>query len=326
MKIKKIEINWYPDLSIFASGKFLKAVGDEYGWLGGFDDKEELRCILPYTIVRKAIFRLVRFRVETIPYKDHVDIAMEKSFLNSAVEYFRAIRADLVMPAATNTIFQTYPDGAIVAPYGSYIIDLNQDEQTLWKRIRTSYRKNIIKADKMGVRVQSGIEYLDTAYRLVRDTFKRSELPFMEYEAFKRYILSLEENVKVFIADYDGNVQSCAIIPFSDYCAYGVYSGSVEKPMTGAGKIIQWEAFRLFRKIGVKRFDFVGARINPEKKSKQEAINFYKEGFGGKLRRGYMWKYSFHPLKYSFYCLAARLRSGGDIVDAERHKLKDFSV
>jgi len=41
MKVKKVEINWNPNLSIYASEPFLKAVGDEYGWLGGFDNSEE---------------------------------------------------------------------------------------------------------------------------------------------------------------------------------------------------------------------------------------------------------------------------------------------
>ena len=66
MLIKKIDINWHPELTIYSSEAFLKTVSDEYGWIGGFTNTGELRCILPYTIVRKAIFRMVRFRVETI--------------------------------------------------------------------------------------------------------------------------------------------------------------------------------------------------------------------------------------------------------------------
>jgi len=72
MIAKKINIDWHPGLSIYACEPFLKLVGDEYGWLGGFDKSNNLRCILPYTIVRKAIFRLVRFRVETIPLNGEI--------------------------------------------------------------------------------------------------------------------------------------------------------------------------------------------------------------------------------------------------------------
>ena len=135
MNAKKIEINWHPGLPIFASESFLKAIGDEYGWLGGIDDSGKLRCILPYTVIRKAIFRMVRFRVETIPIGEGLDVREEKSFLNSAIEYFRSIGADMIIPATTNTIFRTYPDGADAAPYGSYVIDLCQPEDILWRNV-----------------------------------------------------------------------------------------------------------------------------------------------------------------------------------------------
>lgn len=321
MRATRVDINWHPDLSIFASESFLKAVGDEYGWIGGMDDSGKLRCVLPYTVIRKAIFRMVRFRVETIPLGEELEFEAEKSFLNSAVDYLRSTGADMIIPATTNTIFRTYPDGAIAAPYGSYVIDLKQDEKTLWSNISKTYRKNINKANRMGVRIKSGIEHLDTAYRMVRDTFKRSALPFMGYDAFKRYIAGLGENVKVLIADYEGSVQSCTVFPFSDYCAYAVYGGSIPETVTGSMKLVQWEAMRLFRGIGVKRFDLVGGRINPEKKSKADGIVTFKQKLGAELVHGYMWKYSIHSLKYAVYKLAVRLLRGGDIVDHERHKL-----
>jgi hypothetical protein len=326
MKANKIEINWHSGLPIFASEPFLKSVSDEYGWLGGMDDSRKIRCILPYTIIRKAIFRMVRFQVETISMEEAIDIHEEKLFLESCIEYFRAIGADMIIPATTNTIFRTYPDGADAAPYGSYIIDLSQPEDILWRNVAKISRQNIGTAIRNGVNIQSGIEHLDQAYKLVVDTFKRSKLPFMGYKSFKRYVLGLGENGKVIIAVYQGIAQSCTVYAFSDYCAYAVYGGNIPETHQGTMKLVQWEAIRLFQKLGVRLFDFVGARIDPEKGSKQEAINSFKRRFGANLKQGYMWKYALHPLKYRLYCLASRLRSGGDIVDAERHKLKSFDA
>ncbi len=322
MRAIPVEINWHSGLSIYASEPFLKAVGDEYGWLGGIDGSGNLRCVLPYTIVKKAIFRMVRFRVETILLDGELDIHEERRFLNSAIEYFRSIGADMIVPATTNTIFRTFPDGAIAAPYGSYIIDLRQDEHTLWSNISHKYRKEIRSAINKGTRILSGIEHLDTVYRLVRDTFKRSRLPFMSYDAFKRMVVGLGENARILIAEYQGSVQSCTVYHFSTYSAYAVHGGSIEKSASGAMKMLQWEAIRLFKQLGVQRFDLVGARINPQKGSKQEGIMLFKQYLGGNLRQGYIWKFPFCSLKYFLYFLAARVRSGGDIVDQERHKLR----
>lgn len=325
MRAERIEIDWHPGLSIYASESFLKAVGDEYGWLGGIDDSGNLRCILPYTIIRKAIFRMVRFRVETIPICRELEIEEELSFLNSTVEYFRSIGADMIIPATTNTIFRTYPDGAIAAPYGTYIIDLTQPEETLWSKLNSTHRRKVRLAEKQAVQILSGQQHIETAYRMVRDTFKRSQISFMQLDAFNKMIRSLGDNVKIWVADHQGVTQGCIVVPFSQYRAYYVYGGSIPEPVHGATNLLHWEAIRFFRGLGVKSYDFVGVRINPEKESKQEGLMLYKQRFGGQLIQGYMWKYAIHPLQFAFYNLAVRLLKGGDIVDAERHKLSDIS-
>jgi hypothetical protein len=325
MRATPVPINWNSGLPIFASEAFLKAVGDEYGWIGGMDEYRKLRCILPYTIIRKGIFPMVRFRVETIPLEEGLSIDEEKLFLNSVTKYLRSIGADIIIPATTNTIFRTYPDGATVAPYGSYIIDLCQPEDVLWRNINRITRQNIKTALKSGVCIrEDGIEHLDAAYRLIVETFQRSELHFMNCESLKRFVLGLGENGKIMVAEYQGILQSCVIYGFSNYCAYAIYGGNRADMVEGANKLLHWEAVRLFKNLGIQCYDFVGARIDPEKGSKEEAINSFKRRLGGKLRQGYMWKYSLRPVKSLAYSLAVRFLRGGDIVDLEHHKMKNL--
>ena len=321
IKAAPLPIAWHPDLSIYASEAFLQSVGDEYGWLGGFDAAGTLRCILPYTIVRKAMLRMARFRVETIILSGGLSVAEEKAFLNSAMGFLRSTRADMVIPAATNTLFRTYPDRAVAAPYGSYVVDLTQPEETLWNNLHSKHRNVIRNAIKKGVSICEGEAYLLPAYELIRETLKRSQLGFMSLEAFRRSLVALGDNVKLLVASSDGNLHGCAVIPFSRHSAYYLYGGSASSPLSGASNLLQWEAMRRFRQLGVRRYDFVGVRINPEKGSKQDGLMLFKERFGGQLMPGYLWKCSFHPLQFFLYNLAVRLRRGGDIVDQERHKL-----
>jgi lipid II:glycine glycyltransferase (peptidoglycan interpeptide bridge formation enzyme) len=326
MKAIRVPIDWHPHLPIFASEPFLSSVSDEYGWIGGVDDHGEIRCILPYTIIRKAILRMVRFRVETIPISGELDSEQEKNFINSSIELLRSLSVDMIIPASTNTLFRSYPDGAIAAPYGSYIVDLNQNEEALWSSVSASHRRKIRLAMKAGVKIRSGLEYAETAYRLVRETFARSSLPFMKHEEFRRFVSGVGDFIRILIAEHQGVLQGCAIFPFSAYRAYYVYGGSIPETQTGAMHLLHWEAIRLFKGMGVRHYDFAGARIDPEKGSKQEGINTFKERFGGCLHKGYLWKFSFHPVKFFVYSLAARFRSGGDIVDKERHKLNYRSL
>jgi hypothetical protein len=328
IKAAPVSINWHQGLSIYASEHFLKGVGDEYGWIGGTDLSGRLRCVLPYTIIKKTIFRMVRFRVETILLDGDFTIEEEKSFLNNVIKYFRSIGADMIIPATTNTIFRTYPDGAIAAPYGSYIIDLSQSEEVLWSNLHSKHRNVVRNAIKKGVEIREGINYIDTAYKLIRNTLKRSKLGFMSYKEFKYFVQNLNENVKIFVAYSHDIAQGCAVIPFSGYSAYYLYGGSITSPLSGAMNCLQWEAIRMFKNLGTKHYDFVGVRINPEKESKQEGLMTFKQRFGGSLIQGYMWKYSLKPLKYAVYALAIRYLRGGDIVDAEHHKLEkiDYDI
>lgn len=322
LHLSPIRLDWHSGISIFALDAFLKTVSDEYGWLGGINDSGEVSCILPYTIVHKGPLRMVRFRIETISLNGDLELLEEKTFLNNAVDYFRALGADVIIPATTNSVFRTYPEQAVAAPYGTYIIDLSHTEETLWGKIHPKHRNVIRNAMKKGVEIQSGPEFIDTAYSLVRDTFGRSRLGFMKRDAFKRMIAGLGENVKVLVASYQGIVQGCAILPFSNYSAYYVYGGSIQETLTGAMNYLQWEAIRAFSNLGVKRYDFVGVRIDPERGSKQDGLQLFKRRFGGELIQGYMWKCALRPLKSRLYSVGVQLLRGGDIVDREHHKLE----
>ena len=318
---RPVPIQWHPDLSVFASEPFLKSVGDHYGWLGGFDPAGKLRCVLPYTIVRKAILRMVRFRVETIPLEEEISLEEERSFLNSAMGCFRSMGAGVVIPATTNTIFRTFPDGSVAAPYGTCVLDLDRPEDALWSGISSNHRRQIRLAQKSGVQMRQAPELVEATHAMVRNTFGKSDLPFMGPVSFQRMLQGLGESVRILVAEAGGKVQASIVVPFSRHTAYYVYGGSVANAAPGAMHLLHWEAIKLFRSLGVARYDFVGVRVNPEPGSKQEGLLTFKQRFGGRLVQGYMWKYPLRRLNYLLYCLAARLRSKGDIVDNERHKL-----
>jgi lipid II:glycine glycyltransferase (peptidoglycan interpeptide bridge formation enzyme) len=325
LSVAPVAINWNPRLPIFAAEAFLKTVAGEYGWMGGISESGELRCILPYTVVRKPGVRMVRFRLETTPWQGELDQAEELSFLESVIQHFRSSDADMVIPSGNTALFRTYPAGALAAPYGTFVNDLTQTEDALMGAIRKTYRNNIRRAEKAGVQIQSGPEYFDASYQLIADTLKRSRVSFKSYDEFQRTIASLGENLKIFVAEHEGIVQGCLVSPFSRHSAYNWYCGSRPEPVLGSMHLLHWEAMRQFRALGVQRFNFQGVRIDPEKGSKQEGIMNYKKGFGGALVQGYMWKYRFHALKWAAYSIAVRLLQGGDVVDQERAKLVTHS-
>jgi hypothetical protein len=321
IRAEPIKIQWDPSLPVFAKEEFLRAVGDEYGWLGGIDESGALRCVLPYTIVRKAGVRMVRFRTETIPCGAVLDVPREKCFLNSVVQHLRKARADVIIPASNNAIFRTYPDGAEAAPYGTYFIALAHPEDALLAAVSASHRRHVRSAEKRGVQVRSASECATTAHAIISNTFRQSSLPFMALENFTRMVRGLEGNVHLLVAEWHDHVQSCAVFAYSQHTAYYMYGGSIPQAVPGAMHLLHWEAIRLFRRLGVRRYDFYGVRINPSPGSKAAGLAAFKQRFGAELNQGYMWKCRISTLKSAIYSFGVRWVRGGDIVDVEHHKL-----
>jgi hypothetical protein len=318
LRVEQVKINWRPDMPVFASEGFLRSVGEPYGWIGGLDESAKLRCVLPYTIIRKPGFRFVRFRVQTIPVDCELSLEEERAFLGRVADHFRSTGAAMIIPAANTALFRTYPEGAVAAPYGTFVNDLTKPEDKMFAELHSDYRQNIRKATRTGVQVKSGPEYVDKCHQLLVETMGRSGMKFKALAEFRQNLVNFGENVRVFVAESEGAIQACLIAPFSLHTGYDWYSGTISKPARGAMHLLIWEAMRHFQQLGVKRFNFTGVRVKPLPGSKQEGIFNFKMRFGGTLQEGFMWKYSFSPVKSLAYSLGVRALMGGDVVDQER--------
>jgi hypothetical protein len=327
VKVVRMEVDWKPHLPIFASEPHLRGMGREFGWLGGIDDTGTVACLLPFVVIQKSMLRLVRFPVETILLRQNVDAEQERLFLNGAVQYLRGLKADVIVPATFNSLFRTFPDGAQVVPYANSIVDLTKSEEDLWQAVHHKHRNVIRNAGRKGVTVKCGTEHLEVAYQLTLASLSRSAhgpldrhrlRTRLNYSEFRQGVERLGEYVRVMVAEYEGVPQCAAVIPYSQHTAYYLHGGSIGTPLTGASNLLQWEAIRMFRLMGVRHYNFFGVRVHPAPGSKAEGIRKFKERFGGDYVAGYMWKVPFGSLGYGIYQLAARLRSGGDVVDQER--------
>ena len=331
MKAVRVDIDWTPQLPIFASEPYLRHLGSEHGWIGGVDEAGDLACVLPYVVIRKAGLRLARFTVEPIPRRQGIDPEQERQFLNAAVALLGSMAIDVIIPATFSTLFRAVPDGALSVPYGNIVVDLTAGEEALWQGVHHKHRNVIRNAIKSGVTVRTGDEYLESAYALTRESFIRSARGAVERRRvesrldvrdFRRLVDALGEHVRVFVAEHQGLIQSAAIVPFSQHSAYYMHGGSIARPISGASNLLQWEAMRTFAGLGVRRYDFFGARVAPEPGSKAEGIVRFKERFGGEFVTGWMWKLPFSRTKYALYELAAWMRNGGDVVDQERRRTR----
>lgn len=298
--ISEDKIRWEDDYSIFAKEDYLRLDAHQYGWIYGYKNNI-LKYIIPYKVFKKLFFLYVQFQTSCIQVDRNVTLNDEKEFLNEVVNYLRDKDFDFIIAPPNYAIFNTIPDNSAYCEFGTYVVDLTKQEKELFDNLHQKHRNVIRNAEKKGIKVVRGYNYINVAYNLYAQTLSRSGLKPISYTKFFNIVNSIKDNIEIFIAYYDNIAQGAAVIPYSKYSAYYIFGGSIDKPLTGAVNYLHWKAMCYFKSLGVKYYDFVGARLQVERGSKYEGIQRFKERFGGELRRGYIWKIVLNPFKFNFY-------------------------
>jgi len=320
MEIKYLPIQYTDDLPVFSCERFLRTQSSEYGWIGGFENNV-LLFALPYIVKKKLFFRAMQFQTATIIIDKNAQIEKEKDFLNGVLKFLGDSKIDFIIQPANNAVFNAFPDACVSCGFGSYIIDLSETEETLWSCVHSKHRNVINNAANNGVIIERGEKYLPAAYSMLKLTMDRSMMWCPTKEEFFAFYEAMKNNVEIFVAFYKNAPQGCAIIPFSRYSAYYMYGGSADKPLLGSMNLLHWEAIKHFKKEGVIRYDFVGARLHPMEGSKMEGLQRFKGRFGGPMKTGYLWKYIIKPNKYRIYTFLQAIKNKNismDIIDQEK--------
>ncbi|MFO7525505.1 MAG: peptidoglycan bridge formation glycyltransferase FemA/FemB family protein, partial [Ignavibacteriaceae bacterium] len=261
----------------------------------------------------------------TIQLDENIDLKTEKEFLNSIIEIIKQKKlCDWIQQSPNWAIFNSPPNGADSAPFGTYKISLQgKSTEELFNSIQTKDRSDIRKAIKEGVEIKSGFNLLNEAMALISATAEKADISLPS----KEELHYLKENIQVLISYYQTVPQSSAIFYTNKYAWYNMYAGTKDKPFRGSNSLLYWSAIKSAREKSVLFFDLVGAQINPDPGSKQEKIQRFKEHFGVELFKGYMWKMPISKFKYYMYdyliktfFLISRRKFKGDIIDRERNR------
>ncbi|MBX6423458.1 GNAT family N-acetyltransferase [Thermosulfurimonas sp. F29] len=169
----------------------------------------------------------------------------------------------------------------------TYILDLEFDEEKLWRNMDKTRRNDIRKAynDRLQV-VSLDIQSVSIAAGLIRKTFARQgrSVPWL---GLARRIMekSLGEGWgRGWLVKQGDTPISFTFIVWDETTAYYLLGGyDQEKRHHGAGPLGMWEAIRFAKSIGLKRFDFEGSEI--------PSIERYFRKFGGVLTPYYAVRY-----------------------------------
>ena len=221
--------------------------------------------VLPFYIKKKLFFRYLLFTLgdSGVTTEDRV------SYLLNEVTGFikKNLPVDFILTQHVTALFSCCPQGSVNCFFGSYVVDLSLDEDALFANLHTKHRNVIKKAEKDGVRVSCGVENRGVCEALIQSTLERQHIGLLSQGMLEG--LSRVKHIDYWVASFEGELQGAAILLWSENrSAYYMFGGSAVKPHAGAMNLLHWSAMKLMKERGVKYYDFVGARINPDEGSK----------------------------------------------------------
>ena len=186
----------------------------------------------------------------------------EQEFLDSVIVFLKKNKHfDFVAQPKTNVVFNTYPKDAIYSPFGSYLIDLSLDESDLWKNVHAKHKNVIKRAVKNNVSVEFGKSVLDDAYSTIFLTLKRNGMTMIAKEKLLKLYETNNDGFLVGCSYFEGRPQGAVIILLDALKGYYFWGGTNLELSLGSNNLLHWEVIKELKRLGVKCYDFVGARI-----------------------------------------------------------------
>jgi lipid II:glycine glycyltransferase (peptidoglycan interpeptide bridge formation enzyme) len=161
----------------------------------------------------------------------------------------------------------------------TWVIDLNEPEDTLWQGLRSKWRQYVQKARKNGLTIDEvGVEGIDDLFRIVVETANRAGFVYRSKDTYRRVYeaFAATDRARILLArTADGEAVAALMLVACGGKVVEPYGG-----MTGPGAasranyLLKWEAIRSSAERGSKVYDMWGMATS--------GIAQFKQGFGGR--------------------------------------------
>lgn len=282
-----------------------------------YEKNVHTRCQKLYYVWSEAFVLVARVKkqmflkaavLETEPYQ-YREGGDEKAFLTMAMQILKKHGVQWTV-CATTARFQSFPEGAKVAPSGNHIVDLTLSEEKLWSNVHSKHRNSIRRGEKSNLELKIGNEELLKDYVPISiETYSRSSKSTASFEYYDGIVKNLDDNIKIFMVYKDGISQAGGMFYYNNQMAYYLHGASIGRPEPGSTNYLLWKAMMYFKDKGVKNFSFVGYHHDPAPGSKLDGIQRFKERFGGQLENCFNFRYEQNVLAYRLYCVAMQIKA-----------------
>jgi hypothetical protein len=175
-------------------------------------------------------------------------------------------------------------------------IDLNQDLEVIWRKIKRLRKRHILRAEMSDTKITISTNYKE--FHQIYEKFLR-EKNFADPFGLVIFSLNFMQQYGVlFIAENQGEVLGGNLYFHDDHntlfacTAYQTMGNSIEKNkrISDANSYIHWEAIQYFKNLGINNYDLGGLGCKEIIINQQmNGLDYYKLSFGGDIVSQYQY-------------------------------------
>ncbi len=177
----------------------------------------------------------------------------------------------------------------------TFMLDLTPSEDELLKNMHSKTRYNIRVAQKHGVEVieDNSDDAFDIFWKLTEETTRRQgffahtkSYHKLHWETFPHKAMHGKLSSHLIVGKYKGKILTTfLLLVFNDMLYYPYGASSNEERNVMHSTYTMWEAIKLGKKLGLKKFDMWGAANVPDPTPDDPYYGFhrFKQGFGANL-------------------------------------------
>jgi len=235
----------------------------------------------------------------------------EKSFLEQFHKFLsREKLCDVIFPPLHCCVFKSIPSRAIYFEIGIIEIDMTGTAEDIFGKMNTTYRKQIRKAEKLGVSAHFGPETFSDFYKLYADTHSRQGLPHLTASEIKKLMEKMSGNILVGFSKTPAGTEHSNLSVYDKAQAYSFWGGSAASPVVpGSNKFLMWGSIKALKDLGVKKYILGGYRNPDINDEKHNGIQDFKLRFGADVEKGYHFIKIINPARYYLFVFALKIKS-----------------
>ena len=227
------------------------------------DDRDQIRALLTSVSIatlggplRLATARNVMFAgplVDGDP--DALRVLLEAYRRGAPRALYSEIR-NVVDPGGARSTFAAC--GFLHEPHLNFLIDLSVPEDELWGGVASAARRNIRRARRLGVTIETPDDAIDEAYPVLEDVYRRIRVPLPDRSLFDaaRSILGPSGRFKVLLARLDGRTIGALTLLLTGDVTTNWYTGTLQEHRGDRpGDLLVAAALDVARSSGCRVFD-----------------------------------------------------------------------